>query len=52
MLTDLDIRGEFQHQRLELEGNSVKIQVGDKPKQVLKVGNNLPANDMKNMTKV
>jgi hypothetical protein len=52
MLTDLDTRGEFQHQRLELEGDSVEIQVGDKPKQVVDVWKNLPVNDMKNMTKV
>jgi hypothetical protein len=52
MMTNLDLRGEFQHQRPEPEGDSVEIQVGDKPEQVVKVGKNLPANVMKNMTKV
>jgi hypothetical protein len=52
MMTDLDPRGEFQHQRPESEGYSVEIQVGDKPEQVVKVGKNLPANFMKNMIKV
>jgi hypothetical protein len=52
MMTNLDLRGEFQHQRPEPEGDSVKIQVGDKPEQVVKVGKNLPSNVMKNMIKV
>jgi hypothetical protein len=52
MLTDLDPRGEFQHQRPEPEGDSVEIQVGEKLEQVVKVGKNLPSNVMKNMTKV
>ena len=46
MMTDLNQRGEFQHQHPEPEGNSIEIQVGDKPKT------NLPTNVMKNMTKV
>ena len=52
MLTDLDPREEFQHQQPKLEGDSVETQVGDKPEQVVKVGKNLPANVIKNMTKV
>jgi hypothetical protein len=46
MMTDLDPSKEFQHQRPEPEGDSIEIQVGDKPKT------NLPTNVMKNMTKV
>jgi hypothetical protein len=47
MMTDLDPRGELQHERPEPEGDSVKIQVGSKPEQVVKVGKNLPINIMK-----
>ena len=52
MMVDLDTRGDFQHQRPETEGNSVEIQVGNKPGQVVKVGKNLPTNIMKNITNV
>ena len=38
MMTDLDARGEFKHQRPEPEGKSVEIKLGDKPEQVVEVG--------------
>jgi hypothetical protein len=52
MLADLDPTGELQHQRPQPEGDSVKIQFGNKPEQVVKIRKNLPANIMKNMIKV
>jgi hypothetical protein len=52
MMTNVNSRGEFQHQRPEPEGDLVEIQVGDKPEQVVKVGKNLSTNVMKSMTKV
>jgi hypothetical protein len=52
MMTDLDPRGELQHERPEPEGDSVEIQVGSQPQQVVKVEKNLPINIMKNMIKV
>jgi hypothetical protein len=47
MMTDLDPRGELQHERPEPEGDSVEIQLGSQPDQVVKVGKNLPINIMK-----
>jgi hypothetical protein len=44
MMTDLDLRGEFQHQRPKLEGSLVEIQIGNKTEQVMKVGKSLLAN--------
>ena len=52
MMTDLDPRGELQHERPEPEGDSVKIQLGSQPDQVIKVEKNLPFSIMKNMLKV
>jgi hypothetical protein len=52
MTTNLDPRGKFLYQRPEPEGDSVEIQVGNKPEQVVNVGKNLLTNIMKNMTKV
>ena len=52
MMTDLDPRGELQHERPELESDSVEIQLGSQPDQVVKVGKNSPINVMKNMIKV
>jgi hypothetical protein len=52
MMTDLDPRGELQHERPEPEGDSVEIQLGSEPDHVVKLGKNLPINVMKNMIKV
>ena len=52
MMTDLDPRGVLQHKRPEPKADSVEIQLGSQPDQVVKVGKNLPINIMKNMIKV
>jgi hypothetical protein len=52
MMTDLDPRGELQHERPEPEGDSMEIQVGSQPDQVVKVGKFLPINIVKNMIKL
>jgi hypothetical protein len=46
MMTGLDLKGELQHEWPEPKGDSVEIEVGSKPEQVVKVGKNLPINVM------
>jgi hypothetical protein len=42
MMTDLDPRGELQHERPEPKGDSMDIQLGSQPDQVVKVGKTYP----------